>query len=1244
MTDPSAARRVDSASSPQVGVAQAALLDSSCTLAGRPADAQLWRLLFRHVPIPVLVLDEKGHIVETNAAIEKHFPGYSSAQLAGRVFLEMIPLDAQPVMEKVWEQTVVHQSSCDIDTQLARDNGQTIQVHLSFVPLPEQKLVLVTIEPRPHTNPLDALDTLGEILCQNWAPDRLLNEALAQSLQALQVPAGAILLVEEKTQDLILSAQHGLKLNPRDQVLQETRIKAGQGLAGLVVRTGQIITTKNSAQDSRGIMPALVQQEMPSMALAPLQVHNRTVGVLCAMSPLSRPFGPQDQGLLLAISGRIGLALAHADLYAKIQRYIQEQSVLHEIAIATRGVLSLETVMEQGLRALTALLELEVSSIHFVDKQQRLIPLTTSGTSDTRWQKLQQNPPCLKNTLAGRYALKKRSLIIQDLKNFTAPMPERAYYAGLRTLAYVPLLVSGRLVGILVLGDPRPNALDAEDLPLLESLSAQLASAIETARLYEQTQRRIQNLSTLTQVSATLNKSLDIEEILYTVLDEMLKLVTRVPQNPQGAIFLVESDRQHLCLAASRGLPEWIQQAHHRGILQTYTPLAHDKTHAAQPPVMLTDITFEQIVTGPGLVELAPRPQATRTFFSQEHLVIIPLRVDKQPIGAILIAGRLSGTEVRRLLVGLGDMIAVAIEKARLYHETRARLDEITLLHKVSLAATSALDFDLIISRTIHAIQQMTKFEYIGVMLLDKDGQYLEIHPSFIAPDIQHLERKLRIGEGICGRVAETGEAIRVPDVSLIENFLDLIPGVQSELCVPLKVGEKVIGVIDVESSELETFSADDERLLTTIAGQLAIIMENARLHQETHRRLREMSTLFHFAQHLSSNLQMDILLDNIITAIREVLGCRGASIALLDAATQTLEIKAAAGLKPKWREQARLQVGEGIMGKVAATGQSIYVPDVHAMQGFIFFDRDFHSLLTVPLVTKDRVIGTLSIDHAQPNAFSNEDERLVTIAAVQAAVAIENARLFQDLQERAASLAQAYEELQEIDRIKDELMQNVSHELRTPLTFVRGYVDLMLEDTLGPLNEQQRQGLEIISQKTNEVTRLVSDIMLLQQFGHLTLKDEPIDLIKMSEAALDKADAKIDQANISLHLDVPPELPEISGDSDRLELVFENLLDNAIKFSPDGGEVRLGLEEASDHVLVSVNDQGIGIPKDQLEQVFERFYQVDGSATRRFEGVGLGLAIAKQIVQAHGGKIWVESQLGERSVFYFTLPKAHKA
>jgi signal transduction histidine kinase len=417
--------------------------------------------------------------------------------------------------------------------------------------------------------------------------------------------------------------------------------------------------------------------------------------------------------------------------------------------------------------------------------------------------------------------------------------------------------------------------------------------------------------------------------------------------------------------------------------------------------------------------------------------------------------------------------------------------------------------------------------------------------------------------------------------------------------------------------------------------------MENASLHHETRRRLREMTALFNFAHHLSTHVHTADLLRTICLSIREVLECRAVSIALLEPDTQMLEIRAEEGLRLEARETARLRVGEGIMGQVASTGQSVYVPDVHQVNGFIFFDRSFHSLLTVPLIFKNRVIGTLSVDHEEVDAFSADDERLVTIAAAQAAVAIENSRLFQDLQARASSLAQAYEELKEIERLKDELAQNISHELRTPLSFIRGYVELLLGGDMGPLNVRQEQTLEIISEKTAAVSQLVNNIMLLQQLDHRPLQLGLTDLLQVAEEAVAKARPTAKEKGIALELSAPAELPLVLAEPVRIALVFRNLLDNAMKFSPNGGLVQVKIEDDPERIQIAVCDEGIGIARDQLDRIFERFYQIDSSLKRRFEGTGLGLAIAKRIVEAHGGRIWVKSRLGKGSVFLFDIPKS---
>jgi signal transduction histidine kinase len=457
---------------------------------------------------------------------------------------------------------------------------------------------------------------------------------------------------------------------------------------------------------------------------------------------------------------------------------------------------------------------------------------------------------------------------------------------------------------------------------------------------------------------------------------------------------------------------------------------------------------------------------------------------------------------------------------------------------------------------------------------------------------------------------------------------------------VPMLLGDRLIGVMNVESAYLNRFSEEDQRLLLALAGQLAIIIENARLHRETQQRLDEVATLYAFAQKMSTSLDINEVLELSVVSLKQVLHCRSANIWLADPANQTLRIHVGAGLQDKWKNAAKLQWGEGIVGQVASSGQPLRVPDTHQI-AFIFFDPSVRSLLCVPLMVHERVIGALAVDQDVPHAFTLDDERLLTIAAAQAAVAIENARLYEDLKERALHLEKAYAELQEIDRLKDELVQNVSHELRTPLTFVKGYVEMLLDGDMGQINERQRESLSIVADKTDTIARLVSDIIFLQQIEHESLQLTELDLAQVVRRAVQSNQAVAEAAHIALESHFAPDLAPAHADRDRINQVLDNLIGNAIKFSPNGGTITVELEDAGAMLQASVSDTGIGISEDQIGRIFERFYQVDGSATRKFGGAGLGLAIVKRIVEAHGGRIWAKSQLGQGSTFFFTLPKA---
>jgi signal transduction histidine kinase len=489
--------------------------------------------------------------------------------------------------------------------------------------------------------------------------------------------------------------------------------------------------------------------------------------------------------------------------------------------------------------------------------------------------------------------------------------------------------------------------------------------------------------------------------------------------------------------------------------------------------------------------------------------------------------------------------------------------------------------------------------------------------------------------------VAQTGEPLLVNDVTKDPRYYlaEELSDARSELAVPIKGKGEIIGVLDVQSTQLNAFDENDLFTLSTLADQVSVAAENAQLYKQTQHRLSEVFTLYTLAKQVTSSLELNTVLDSIVNALKLSINCRACSLFLLDEESRLLEIKAAAGIKRRWQKEARLKVGEGIAGKAAAEARTLYIADTHRNSSFVTFDPAVRSLLVVPMISKDKVTGALCIDDDKPDTFSPDDERLLTIAAAQAAVAIENAQLYASSKKRAEELAKAYDELQALDRLQQEFVQNVSHELRTPLTFIKSYVELILEEAMGELNESQRNSLQLVARRADAMTRLIHNILSLQQVEMEPLQPASVSLAEVATTVLESAEAAATKADIVLKAEIPETLPLVWADRSYLEQVFDNILGNAIKFSPDGGKITVCIKEEGEYLRVAVSDTGIGIPSDQLERIFERFYQVNGSPTRRFGGTGLGLALVKKTIEAHGGEVWAESQEGQGSTFFFILP-----
>jgi signal transduction histidine kinase len=395
-------------------------------------------------------------------------------------------------------------------------------------------------------------------------------------------------------------------------------------------------------------------------------------------------------------------------------------------------------------------------------------------------------------------------------------------------------------------------------------------------------------------------------------------------------------------------------------------------------------------------------------------------------------------------------------------------------------------------------------------------------------------------------------------------------------------------------------------------------------------RQIANLTLIVEVSKTLNSTLDLDSLLQIITKSAVELTDTEMASILLVDKASGELHFEAATSAERGALETLVVPRDKSIAGWVMRENKPLLIHDVrHDPRFYPQVDAvtglATRSILGVPLRFKGQVIGVLeALNKIGGDDFTDGDVQILTALAGQAAVAIENARLLAELLEQ--------------DRLMSQFITDASHELRTPLTAIKGYLQLILGGAMDA--EQQRASLETTARNIDVIIRLVNDILYLQEMATIQAERVPVALDEVVQEVVDAAQEQARLADVILRAEIPSGLPPVSGSRERLARALADLVDNAIRFNNTGGEVVVGLREEDDHLQVEVSDTGIGIPSQHMDKIFNRFYRVDSSAPRLFRGVGLGLSIARQIIEEHGGKIRVESEPGKGSTFYFALPK----
>jgi signal transduction histidine kinase/HAMP domain-containing protein len=497
-------------------------------------------------------------------------------------------------------------------------------------------------------------------------------------------------------------------------------------------------------------------------------------------------------------------------------------------------------------------------------------------------------------------------------------------------------------------------------------------------------------------------------------------------------------------------------------------------------------------------------------------------------------------------------------------------------------------------------------------------------------------------------RIVHVRDLLSDPDAPPISREGARLSGWQSALSVPLLRGH-AIGAITVARSG-GPFTEKQTQILQTFADQAVIAIENVRLFQELQKRTGELArsvqglrALGEVGQAVSSTLDLETVLTTIVSRADQLSGTDGGAIYEYDEATGRMHLRATHLFDETLVEALRihpLRPGEGAVGQAAVTREPIQIPDIEAAGAYGGPLRDilpragFRAALAVPLLREDRILGGLVLSRKSPGAFSPETVDLLRTFAAQSALAIQNARLFRELEEKSA-------ELEAASRHKSEFLANMSHELRTPLNAIIGFSEVLSERMFGELNPKQAEYIQDIHASGRHLLSLINDILDLSKIeaGRMELELDRFSLPATLENALTLVRERAERHGLAIGLAVDPRVGELTGDERKIKQILLNLLSNAVKFTPEGGKIEVAVAPADGVVEISVSDTGIGIKPEDQEIIFEEFRQAGGDYARKREGTGLGLALARRFVELHGGRIWVKSEVGKGSTFTFTIP-----
>ena len=1050
-------------------------------------------------------------------------------------------------------------------------------------------------------------------------------------------------------------------------------------ISGRAILSGSVVQIPDVALDHEYGSPLAVQRGFRSLLAVPILRSGAPIGSIVIYRPESGPFPDNEIELLKTFADQAVIAVENVRLFTELgarnrdlTEALEQQTATAEILrVISRSQTDVQPVFDTIVRSAVRLCDGLFSALYQFDGELIHQGAQHNYTPEALEEMRRVFPARPSRALLiGRAILERAVIHIPDVELD----PEWQHLAlsraiGFRSGLFAPMLREGAPIGVIVVARAEAGPFSANEIELLKTFADQAVIAIENARLFKELQEKNQ---ALTVAHAQVSEALEQQ----TATSEILRVISSSPTDVQPTFEAIATSARRLCEAA------------HGMVFRFDGALIHLTAHDNLEPEQLEavrsvfpirpgpeSITARTILTR-SLVHVRDRsedPELEYGILSANFptTLSVPLLRDGVPLGAITVTRaevRLFSDKQVELLKTFADQAVIAIENVRLFKELEARNRDLTEALEQQTATAEILraisgsptDVQPVFDTIARSALRLCEGEFAVVCRYDGDLLHLAAHSDARPEGVEVMRRLFPMRPNrinMVGRAILTGAVAQVVDANADREYgreFTASLGNRTSIGVPMLRDGRPIGAIMVGRLEVRPFSDVQIALLQTFADQAVIAIENVRLFKELEARtasltssVEQLTALGEVGRAVSSTIDLETVLQTIVTRANHLTGTAGCTIWEYDEPREEFRLRVShyadetdAPVLQAIGRVTTIRKGQGVTTQVMEQRQPVQIPDISvegayesAIRGPLI-EAGHRALLGVPLLSEDKVIGVLAVTRKTPGVFEPEIVQLLSTFATQSALAVQNARLFREIADKSQQLEAA-------SRHKSEFLANMSHELRTPLNAVIGFSEVLLQRMFGELNEKQDEYLKDIYASGQHLLSLINDILDLSKIeaGRMELAPAPFHLPTALENAVTLVRERAARHGIALKLDFDPGLGEVVGDERKVKQVLLNLLSNAVKFTPEGGRISLKASRTDGAVEIAVTDTGIGIAHEDQAAVFEEFRQVGSDETRKQEGTGLGLTLAKKFVELHGGRIWVESEPGRGSTFTFTLP-----